>query len=100
MVYCLVEIFAWGCQLHGAKNMENQRKMSPNNGSKYPKCILTQKGWFLFISEDNDPTMSLLLFRGFKIISQTFIREYFRLQDRIKHSEAFMAFWMNYNSSI
>ena len=24
MVYCLVEIFAWGCQLHGAKNMENQ----------------------------------------------------------------------------
>ena len=25
MVYCLVEIFVWGCQLHGAKNMENQR---------------------------------------------------------------------------
>ena len=34
---------------------------------------------------DNDPNPSLLLFRGFQIISQTFIREYFRLEDRIKH---------------
>ena len=33
----------------------------------------------------NDPNLSLLLFRGFQIISQTFIREYFRLEDRIKH---------------
>ena len=24
MIYYLVEIFEWGCQLHGAKNMENQ----------------------------------------------------------------------------
>ena len=33
----------------------------------------------------NDPNLSLLLFRGFQIISQTFIREYFCLEDRINH---------------
>ena len=25
--------------------------MATNHGLKYPKCVLTQKGWFLFISE-------------------------------------------------
>jgi len=25
--------------------------MTPNHGLKYPKCVLTQKGWFSFISE-------------------------------------------------
>ena len=25
--------------------------MAPIHGLKYPKCTLTQKGWFLFISE-------------------------------------------------
>ena len=33
----------------------------------------------------NDSNLSLLLFRGFQIISQTFIREYFCLEDRINH---------------
>ena len=37
MVYCLVEIFAWGCQLHGAKNMENQRKNGPKPRFKVSK---------------------------------------------------------------
>ena len=25
--------------------------MAPNHGLKYPKCVLTQKGWYLLISE-------------------------------------------------
>ena len=33
------------------KTWKTREKMAPNHGLKYPKCILTQKGWFLFISE-------------------------------------------------
>jgi len=25
--------------------------MTPNHGLKYPKCVLTQKGWHLLISD-------------------------------------------------
>ena len=29
--------------------------MAPNHGLKYPKCVLTQKGWYLLISEALGP---------------------------------------------
>ena len=39
--------------------------------------------------------IGLTAFRGFEIFSQTFIREYFRLSDRIKHSVFFLGFCSN-----
>ena len=33
------------------KRVIKQQIMAPDHGLKCPKCVLTQKGWFLFISE-------------------------------------------------
>ena len=30
---------------------QNSKIIAQNHGLKYPKCVLTQKGWYLIISE-------------------------------------------------
>ena len=36
----------------GAKKSEkNSKIVAPNHGLKYPKCVVTQKGWYLLVSE-------------------------------------------------
>ena len=33
------------------KKGKNSKIMVPNHGLKYPKCVVTQKGWYFLISE-------------------------------------------------
>ena len=63
--------------------------MTPNHGLKYPKCVLTQKGWFLFIS-DASGAITTAIFSENAILSKT------RFEKKI-HTKTSTDYWVKFD---
>merc|ERR1712212_1385097 len=51
MHYSAQQCSAMYCSVNASIIHSRWVKYDPNHGLKYPKCVLTQKGWYLLISD-------------------------------------------------